>query len=267
LLVSPVKVRLDGFNRPVLGDRVWGTYNTVANLWRKNGLEWYVLRHDQNRAGGFSGGSRANGTDRLRVNTFGLRITGPVAAGVRYTAEGALQNGTIGGLQHRAGAWASALQRRWKVGGRAFDAVAEYKYASGGGEPGRKTNTFDQLYPANHDKFGHQDLFGWRNIHNGRLLASYALSKSFSLNAMYDNYWLVDAKDALYSGAGKALLRAAAGNAGRHVGQEADVFGTFRYGHLQFGAGYAHFISGGFVKKTSPAINPAYVYMFHNYTF
>ena len=88
-----------------------------------------------------------------------------------------------------------------------------------------------------------------------------------ALNAMYDNNWLVDAKDALYSGPGRALLRDPSGKAGRHVGHEADLFATYRHGHVQFGAGYAHFFAGGFVKRTSPALNPGYLYMFHSYAF
>ena len=55
LAVSVVKVRIGEFNRPVLGDRVWGTYNVFPNFYRKNLLEAYFLRHDQNRPGGFTG--------------------------------------------------------------------------------------------------------------------------------------------------------------------------------------------------------------------
>ena len=79
LLVSPVKVRIGEFNRPVLGDRVWGVYNVFPGIYKKNLLEAYALRRDQNRPGGFTGGARKDGTDKLAVNTFGFRLAGPLA--------------------------------------------------------------------------------------------------------------------------------------------------------------------------------------------
>jgi hypothetical protein len=82
LAVSAVKVRTGEFNRPVPGDRVWGTYNVFPNVYKKNLLEAYILRHDQNRAGGFTGGSSKDGTDKLGINTFGFRLAGPLGYGV-----------------------------------------------------------------------------------------------------------------------------------------------------------------------------------------
>ena len=56
LVVSPVKVRIGEFNRPVLGDRLWGVYNVFPDVYR-NRFDAYVLRRDQNRPGGFTTGS------------------------------------------------------------------------------------------------------------------------------------------------------------------------------------------------------------------
>jgi hypothetical protein len=267
LAVSPVKVRMDDFNRPVAGDRIFGTYNTIA-LPRKVQADVYFLRHDQNRPGGFTGGSRLAETDRLRVNTFGGRLTGPLFLGAKYSLEGALQTGKIGAADHRAGAWFSGISRRWTVGAKPLDLSAEYKYASGADNPAdtRRSGTFDQLYPANHDKFGHQDLFGWRNIHNVRSLATLGVTKQLAMNFMYSNSWLASVRDSLYSGPGKSIARSAAGTAGRHVGQEADVFATFKYGRLQFGGGYGRFFAGEFIRKTTPGVSPTYVYVFQSYT-
>ena len=96
LAVSVVKIRTGEFNRPVLGDRVWGTYNVFPNFYKKNLLEAYILRHDQNRPGGFTGGSSKDGTDKLGINTFGFRLTGPLGSGVKYSLEAALQKGKVG---------------------------------------------------------------------------------------------------------------------------------------------------------------------------
>ena len=52
----------------------------------------------------------------------------------------------------------------------------------------------------------------------------------------------------------------------RHVGQEADVYGTYRYKHFTLGAGYGHFFSGEFIRKTTPGLGPTYLYIFHTYS-
>ena len=88
LWMSPVKPRVSEFNRPVLGERVWGTYNSFPNLLRNKLVEIYVLRHEQNRPAGFAGGSASAGTDRLRVDTFGGRLTGQLPEALRYSLEG-----------------------------------------------------------------------------------------------------------------------------------------------------------------------------------
>ena len=268
LMASQVKVLIGDFNKPALGDRLWGTYDAFPNLWKKNLLEVYLLRRDQNRTAGFTGGSKAAGTDRLGLNTLGFRLAGPLAAGIKYSVEGALQNGMVGPAHHRASAWFSNLSRRWMAGGKPLDASGEYKFASGSRNPGDTSlsRTFDQLYAANHDRFGHQDLFGWRNIHNLRSLETFGLTKSLAVNFMYGNFWLASARDSLYNGSGKSLARSANGSAGTHVGQETDVFCTYKYRRLQFGAGYGYLFPGTFLKKTTPGVAPSYAYVFHNYT-
>ena len=268
LLVSPVKVRMGEFNRPVLGDRMWGTYNVFPNFYRKSLLEAYALRREQNRPGGFTGGAVKDETDKLGINTFGFRMTGPLVRGVKYSLESALQKGKVGPADLSAGAWVAGISRRWSIAKRTLDLSGEYKFASGTKNPAdtTHTNTFDQLYASNHDKFGHQDLFGWRNIHNARSLATFGLTKSLAVSFMYDNYWLASLKDAIYNGSGKLIARSMTGTAGRHVGQETDVFGTYKYKHFTFGAGYGHFFSGQFIQNTTPGIGPTYIYLFHAYS-
>src|SRR3954451_14522861 len=136
LMASPVKVRTDAFNRPELGERVWGLYNTFSDFGPHLGADVYLLRHEQNRPGGFTTGSRATGTDRLGVNVLGFRLTGPLAAGWKFSMEGVAENGWLGPARQRAGAWFSGASRRWTVGARPLDLSVEYKYAS---------PTFDQI--------------------------------------------------------------------------------------------------------------------------
>ena len=269
LLVSPVKINVNSFSQPNLGDRVWGMYNSFPDVFKSSLLEVYLLRHDQNRSGGFTGGSRAAGTDRLRVNACGSRLAGPLAGGWRYNLEGMVQNGMVGTGHHKAEAWLSWVGRRSSIAGHDFDASVEYKFASGSRNPADPalSRTYDQFYPPNHDKFGHEDLLGWRNLHNLRSLETFAVTKAFALNFMYDQFWLASARDGLYNSSGKIIAQSISGAAGQHVGQEADLFGTYNFSHFTFGAGYGYFAPGRFLQKTTPGISPTYIYVFHAYTF
>jgi hypothetical protein len=268
LLVSPVTILIGEFNRPDLGQRVWGTYNSFPNLFGGTLLEAYALRHDQNRPGGYTGGSQALGTDRIAINTFGFRLRGPFWRQVTYSIESAVQTGKAGPATQRAWAWYSSLFRHWTLASRPLDASIEYKYASGTANPldPTRSSTFDQLFPANHDKFGHMDLLGWRNIHNARSLVTYGVWKNAALNFMYDNSWLASSRDALYNSSGKAVARSITGTAGRHIGQETDLFATYRYRCLTFGAGYGYMFAGGFIRNATPGLSPTYAYIFQTYT-
>lgn len=261
LLASFVKPRSSEFNRPGLGDRLWGTYNSFSNWLPKGVVEIYAFRRDQNRPGGFSG------TGRLGINTLGVRVAAPLAGALRYSLETAVQSGKVGEKPQRGFAWFSNLSRpvrlRWPV-----DLSIEYKYASGTGDPGGgRSTTFDQLYASNHDKFGHADLLGWQNIHNLRSLNTVHFTKGLALNLMYNNSWLASARDALYNGQGRAIARAPRGDAGRHIGQELDLYAVSQWGGIQLGAGFAHFFAGGFLRQTTPGVNTRYLYVFQSYTF
>jgi hypothetical protein len=261
LFVSPIKIRIGEFNRPVLGDRIWGTYNTFPHFF-KNQLELYFLRHEQNRPGGFAG------VGSLGVNTIGFRLLGPLAGGIQHSIEAAYQTGHVGPAKMRAAAWFASLSRRWTAAGKPLDVSVEYKYASGTANPAdpKRTGTFDQMYPANHDKMGHADIFGYRNNHSPRTVASLGVTANLKLNVMYCSLWLAQVRDALYNIGSRPISRSPDGSAGRHIGQEADIYGTYRYKHFTFGAGYGHFFPGEFVRNTTRGISPAYAYFFHSYS-
>jgi hypothetical protein len=258
LLLAPVKLSSTGWNHPVLGDRVVGTYNTI-DLHKNMSTEFYVLRHHQNRPGGF------NGVGRYITNSFGAHVFGPIANGFRYNVEGIAQVGDIGPLPHRANAWALQMGKRTTLAGRAIDLMAEYKYASGGSRSDR-SGTFDQLFPAAHDKLGHADVLGWRNVRNIKAAATWSWTKSFTVNAMYNNSWLADPRDAVYNSQGRAVARSATGKDGSHIGQEADLFVTYKRSGWTSGAGYGYFFSGEMLRRTT-STNPQYMYVYQSYSF
>ena len=269
LVVSPVKVRADRFNYPVLGDRMWGTYDVFPSLYRKNSLDFYVLHREQNRPGGFTSGVKALGTDRLSNNTYGFRLYGPALLGTVYSVEAALQRGKVGPAELHAEALFAGVKRLFHLAGKTLNVSGEYKFASGTANPRNPlhSGTFDQLYAAYHDTFGHQDLFSWRNLHNMRSLETFGLTKTLAINFQYSSFWLANVHDALYNASSKPMAQSVSGTAGRHVGEETDLFATYRRGHWLVGAGYAYLFKGEFISHTTPGANSNYAYLFHTYSF
>jgi hypothetical protein len=260
LMVSPVIVRQDAFNTPELGNRIWGTYDIFPKVWRGLSIDTYALRHSQNKIGGWSGAGTA------RTNSFGARFYGALPARFAYSIEGVGQTGHLGIPGQRAYAWFAGIARPVEVGKMPLNFSLEYKQASGSHNGSSHSATYDQLSPANHDKFGHMDLFGWRNLNTLKTLETVKLTQSVAFNLMYTNEYLFSASDALYSSSGTQLALSAKGTARTHVGQELDSFMTFKVGAHTFYAGFGHFFKGEFVTSTTPGINPRYLYVGQQYT-
>ncbi len=261
LMVSPVKVLSDKFNVPDLGERIWGMYDTFSNVWHGASFDAYVLRHSQNKIGGWTGA----GT--LGTDTFGGRFYGPLPGKFAFSLEGIGQTGHLGLVDQRAYAWFAGASRKTTLFTRPLSLSAEYKYASGTGKAQTDSSTFDQLSPANHDKFGHEDLFGWRNLKTFKSLDTLSLTKTFNLNLMYTDEWLASVYDSLYNSSGGIIATSKTGIAGTRVGQELDGFVTYQHGAHLFGAGFGHFFKGQFIDMTTKNINPRYFYVFQQYSF
>jgi hypothetical protein len=259
LLISPVIVLPDSFNAPELGNRFWGTYDVFPSLWRNTSVDLYALRHSQNKIGGWS----SAGT--LGTNSYGARLYGPLPSHFSYSLEAIGQNGHMGPLDQRAFAWFAAVSRPFRIGKLPLDTSLEYKGASGSHLGSAHSATFDQLTPANHDKFGHIDLFGWRNLKTVKSLETLGVTKSLAWNVMYTQESLFSPSDALYNSAGSKISISSRGIAGTDVGQELDSFMTFKIGSHTFLAGFGHFFKGEFVNRTTPGINPRYFYVAQQY--
>ena len=261
LFVSPIQNRGNEFNRPVLGDRIWGTYNTVKDIGVKNTVDFYLLRHDQNRPAGFTG------TGSLGINVFGSRWAFPLPGNFRFTVEGVLQNGHVGPLDHRAGAWVGQGGYKTALGKRPLDLATEYKFASGTNPASGRSGTFDQLYPAAHDKLGHVDLLGWRNIHNVRSINTLTARKGWNWVLMYNASWLANTRDSLYNAQGRAIVRSPNGSAGRYVGQEVDLYTNYQVLGISIGGGVGQFIPGTFVRRATPGAHSRLLYISTSYAF
>jgi len=260
LMVSPVIVAPASFNTPELGNRYWGTYDVFPRLWHGISIDTYALRHSQNKIGGWTG------TGTLGTNSFGARFYGPLPSRFAYSLEGIGQTGHLGLPNQRAFAWYASATRPFALGRMPLNVLAEYKGASGSHYWSNHSATFDQLTPANHDKFGHMDLFGWRNLKTFKNLDTLNLTKTIAFNVMYTDEDLFSASDALYNSTGAKISSSAKGTAGTHVGQELDSFMTIGIGRHTILAGFGHFFKGQFVQETTPGINPRYFYIAQEYT-
>jgi hypothetical protein len=260
LMVSPVKIVPDSFNNPELGERIWGTYDTFSEIGHGVSIDVYALRHSQNKIGGWTGA----GT--LGTDSFGGRFYGTLPYKFGYSLEGIGQVGHMGLLRQRAFAGFAGMSKKFSPSAsHPVTLSVEYKLASGTKLGATDSGTYDQLSPANHDKFGHEDLFGWRNLKTLRSLDTFNLTKKWALNVMYDNQWLYSAADSLYNSSGSSIAQSKKGTAGTHVGQEVDGFMTYTTGNYTFGAGFGHFFKGEFIDNTTPHVNPRYLYIFQEY--
>ena len=259
LMASPVIVLPDAFNTPELGNRIWGTYDVFPKVWRGMSVDAYALRHSQNKIGGWTG------TGTLGTNSFGARFYGPMPAKFTYSLEAIGQAGHMGTKDQRAFAWFGGVARPVVLGRFPVNVTAEYKGATGSEYGSAESATYDQLAPANHDKFGHMDLFGWRNLKTFKTLETVKLTKAAAFNVMYTNEYLYSKSDALYASNGTQIAIKTAGTAGTHVGQELDGFVTYKWGNQTFYAGVGHFFKGQFVENATPGINPRYFYIAQQY--
>ena len=185
--------------------------------------------------------------------TIGVRIQGTVLGSLEFAVEMAKQTGTLGldPISSWAGHWkiARPLNVGPKLGG-----FVETNYASGTNDPtGRRWSTFDQIYPSNHDKLGFDDQVGWRNIKQVRGGVSEAFGKKWTFTETYENFWLASGRDALYASSGAIIAQALDGAAGRHVGQEVDVWAKWGWKKvIELGFGYARFLAGAYLTRTTP---------------
>ncbi len=162
--------------------------------------------------------------------TYGLRWVGKMPANFDYNIDMALQRGSLG--TDKIAAWAGhwvlcrKLDGPWKP-----RLLTEYNYASGDNDPkdGRH-QTFDQLYPTGHEKYGINDQVGWRNVHHARNGIEFIPHLKWTLYVKHSAFWLANARDALYSATSAIVVPPVRdGSAGRFVGNEIDVVGSYRF--------------------------------------
>jgi hypothetical protein len=161
-------------------------------------------------------------------------------------AEAAIQFGENGDRDHEA--WAFHVRGTRSLNSKT-KAFAEWNAASGGQDPD-KVNTFDNLYPSNHDKYGIADMMGWRNMQELAIGLELKPRADLTLKTSFRSFRLQDESDAWYAAGGAPILRDATGNSGKNVGNEFDLEALYTLkdkGVLS--GGIAFFQPGSFVKE------------------
>jgi Alginate export len=204
----------------------------------------------------------------LNEVTIGLHVEGTLPKEFDYDAEFDGQTGSLG--VYSIGAWAGYVG-----GGKKFSSVAtaprvylEGNYASGTKNPaGRDWNTFDSLYPSNHDKEGFADQVGRRNLVQFRVGVEEHLSKKWRIRQSFEGFWLATSNDNFYASSGAIAVPARPG-ASRHIGNELDLIAEYKMNKgLNFGFGYARLFAGQFLQTTTRGHDYQYPYAYMEYNF
>ena len=266
---QPVRVKAHDLDDDIPETFLAGVYDTwdMPGIWEaaKPRLEMYAL-YDQRQSITFN-----------KTTARAERFTG----GARFTAnpkpfdldiEPDFQVGRFNGKHTHSFSVAA-------IAGYSFENVAlsprlfvGFDIASGGdhNNPG---NTFDQLFPSGHDKFGVIDAIGRQNIidvHPGitlKLLENKPAAKSLTLLAQYRQFWRESTQDAVYTSSG-SVLRTSGSSHSSNIGGEVDLQLDWHIDrHISAYLGYSHFFHGTFISETGPHKDINFTYASLTFSF
>lgn len=190
----------------------------------------------------------------LMINTFGVRIAGAIKdTPFSYGGEFAFQTGDFGKDDHEA--YACHLRAAYLLGTEAKIKVnGEFNFASGDDNPNDgKHESFDNLFPTNHGKYGYMDFIGWKNIKNFKLGISAVPFEGHTLAADYHLFYRANTNDNVYQAGGAAILQVPANIDNDDIGQEIDLTWNFSPAKgLGVLAGYSHFFAGELFELSRP---------------
>jgi hypothetical protein len=258
------------------GQDIYGLYVTLKPIpsWTIEPY-WFLLQ--DTRAQGTTGLTTAQASSQTR-NTLGGRINGK-AGGLDATAELAWQFGSISdnlsGVSPSRNLHINAHAEALRVG-YTFDPVPmkprigiEIDYASGD-SCGRGSgvvagaacaavghyNTFDNLFPTNHFKFGAMDLMAWKNMVDYQVVFDVKPDAVSKLQVNLIIHRLARTQDNWYRSGQAAYGVTGAANTSASIGRELDVH-YYRTIKEKFKAeiGVGHFWAGSYITNGANNIN------------
>jgi hypothetical protein len=252
-------------HRAIPGNNFFGVYGSFKNIVPKGTFEPYVLWRVAPPNPGLS---EEVGHGHLNEVTIGLHWKGTLPANFDYDTEFDGQRGSLGTYSISAWAGYASVGRTFSNVTAAPRVFIEGNYASGTKNPaGRDWNTFDQLYPSNHDKYGFTDQVGRRNLAQFRVGVEENVTKKWILKQAFEGFWLATSHDNFYASSGAIAVPAHPG-ASRHIGNELDLIAEYQLNKgLSFGFGYARLFAGQFLKTTTQGHDYSYPYAYLEYNF
>jgi hypothetical protein len=250
------------FNESTSDLQLYGVFATGPLHFLPLNLDLYWLDAN-NRTATFN-----STTGREHRHTLGGRVSGKIGAtGLDFEAEGAAQFGTVGRGDIAASMFTSVVGYTLPVAQLSPRLYVEFDYASGDHGRGGNVGTFNQLYPNAHSYLGYIDYIGRQNVisPSAGLLVTPIQGLTLSLQQYF--FWRASDRDAVYNKSG-GVLRAGPDTTARYVGAETDVLATYNFTrHIQGYAGYSHFFTGEFIKKTGKDNDSDFYYLAVQYTF
>jgi alginate export protein len=247
------------------GNNLYGVYGSFQNIVPKADFEPYVLWRVASKSPELP---ETLNRGHLNEVTIGLHWKGNLPANFNYDTEFDGQTGSLGASSIAAWAGYASLGKTFRKVATAPHIFVEGNYASGTKNPnGHEWNTFDELYPSNHDKFGFDDLVGRRNLVQFRTGVEEEPTKKWKLKEQFEGYWLATSNDNYYASSG-AIAVAAHPGASRHIGNEFDTVAEYQLNKgLSFGFGYGRMFAGQFLDQTKRGHDYSYPYAYFEYNF
>jgi Alginate export len=252
-------------HRAIPGNDFYGVYGSFKNIIPRAAFEPYVLWRLAPRNFGLP---ETAGRGHLNEVTIGLHVKGTLPADFDYDTEFDGQTGSLGASPIRAWAGYSGVGKMFPSVATAPLVFVEGNYASGTKNPaGRDWNTFDQLYPSNHDKFGFTDQVGRKNLVQFRVGVKENVGKKWKFKEAFEGYWLATSSDNFYASSGAIAVLAHPG-VSRHIGNGLDSVAEYHLNEgINFGFGYAHLFAGQFLRTATQGRDYGYPYAYLEYNF
>ena len=247
------------------GNNLYGVYGSFQNIVLQADFEPYVLWRVASASAQLP---ETLNRGHLNEVTMGLHWKGKLPAAFDYDTEFDGQTGSLGASSIAAWAGYASVGKTFRKVAAAPRVFLEGNHASGTKNPnGHDWNTFDELYPSNHDKLGFADEVGRRNLVQFRTGVEEEPTKKWKLKQQFESYWLATANDNFYASSGAISVVAHPG-ASRHIGNELDLVAEYQLNkRLNSGFGYARMFAGEFLQTTTPGHNYSYPYAYFEYKF
>ena len=153
----------------------------------------------------------------------------------------------------------------------------EYDYASGDSNPNDgNSESFQNLFPSNHEPYGYMDEFSWRNLHDLRAQLNAKPCKKIELGLDYHAFFLADTHDYWYRSNGISTLRTTTPGgldvrtigASAYAGQEVGLTLNYEFNkNMKLLLGYSHFFAGEYLVDTGAHSDADFWYFMTTFTY